>query len=404
MFGELIERAKAGIVTLMKKWYILLVLLMVTAFGTGCVTGPFSTDSELYYAPYITLPEGSSSFIAINWITPDEVAGEISWGLSPKRMIITQTTEESRYHQVYLVALKPNTLYYYTVDGGKTVHRFNTAKVSEDIVSLAIIGGGRGVDTGGEESEGISKSVKFTHPDVVVQLDTFTNYSLFLRPRERTFQTFTNYSMEVPFIPAPSVEDYSGSHADFLSVLFPGHYSPYGDSFTEYGNLVRLVVVNPANHTHEHIDWLRAALSEPFAGPTLVFFNQNPFSAVQASTSSTKNASATAFWSQLMGMFYDLGISHLFWGETQGLRYYSFSFAGNNLHFFGTGGNGSIVERSGTEEVVDDFGLLYALESPHYMMVYVSHQTLRVEVYLANGEQLYDKGEPVQWVFPIGNS
>ncbi len=391
----------------MSRRYLLLLISVITLFlGISCVTGPFSAGSELYYSPYITFPQENTTVVAVNWITPRDEVGEISWGVSPSRMTVTQSTPEGSYHQAILKALKSNTLYYYTVDGGERIHRFNTPKVEEESLSLAIVGGGSGVVAGSVEASFISRSIKFSHPDVVVQLNSFTEFALFPRPRESTFATIAPYSMEIPFFPVPSVYDYGNKdfaekNLEFLATLFPGSYSPFGDMVRVYGELVRLVFINPDDYQDDHVRWIRSTLQKPFQGSTLVFFNKNPFQESSPSGSSEEEEFSD-FWSQFMGVLYDVDLSYLFWGETLGFRYYSFPLAGREVHFFGTGGNGEVVDRYQAlpEETV---GLNYAMDSSHYLMAYITKESLTLEVLQVNGEPFLEKGEPLQWVFPIDN-
>ncbi len=374
----------------MKKFVFLIALTI--SFLFGCATGPFGSSTDLYNKPYVTLVQDRSFKISINWVSSKKVEGELLYGVSPNRMILSQKTEEGRYHHVDIVALKPNTLYYYTIDGGTTIHKFNTPKLEEDSVSIAILGGGSYVNGESSEAQEISKSIKMQHPDMIMSFDQFLTYNIFLRPKAQTFRNFFPYSMEVPLLPGPSVSDYDASNIEFLTELFPSTYSPYGDYTVQYGELVRIAIINPRNQSTEHLAWVRDMLAEPFSGYTFVGIHSNPF----FRSSGEESSGDIPYWSSLMGIFYDLDIPFVFYGDTGGLQYYKFSFGPKNLHFWGTGGNGSV---SNKREASSETGLQYLFEEPHYLMVYITRKSISIEVFLSSGEPLYVDGEPVQWVF-----
>ncbi len=367
-------------------------LLIIISLLLGCASGPFGNNTELYNRPYVTLIQDDHLKVVINWVTAKKVEGEITYGISPNRMILTQTTPEGRYHQANLIALKPNTLYYYTIDGGETIHKFNTPKVEESAVSIAIIGGGASVDGSSEEAREISQSIKMNHPDMVINFDQFLVYNIFLRPNAQPFRNIFPYSMEVPILPGFSSADYEDQNLEFLTDLFPSTYSSYGDYSLVYGELVRIFMINPKDQSSDHLAWIRESLSQPFSGVTLVGIHSNPFIRGKSSDS----LDSVAYWSNLMGIFYDLNVPFIFYGDTRGLQYYSISFGPKNLNFWGTGGNGAVSSRG---EAAVDTGLQYVLESPHYLMVYVTESNISVEVFLPSGEPLYVEGEPVQWMF-----
>ncbi len=374
----------------MKK-FVFLAILSISLI-LGCATGPFGSSTDLYNRPYVTLIQDRSFKISINWVSSKKVEGELLYGISPSRMILSQKTPEGRYHQVDIVALKPNTLYYYTIDGGTTIHKFNTPKLEEDSVSIAIIGGGSYVNGDSSEAQEISKSIKMQHPDMIISFDQFLTYNIFLRPNAQTFRNFFPYSMEVPLLPGPSVNDYDAQNIEFLTQLFPSTYNPYGDYTIKYGELVRIVIINPRNQSTEHLESVRESLAEPFTGYTLVGIHSNPF----VRKPSEDSRGDIPFWSSLMGIFYDLDTPFVFYGDTGGLQYYKFPFGPKNLHFWGTGGNGSV---SSKRETSSEAGLQYLFEEAHYLMVYITEERVSIEVFLSSGEPLYVEVEPVQWIF-----
>ncbi|MBN2432590.1 MAG: metallophosphoesterase family protein [Acidobacteria bacterium] len=106
--------------SLIRKWYVWLVVLLVIAAGARYL---YIASGSWYWGdrkPYLQRPAPTE--ITVRWRTSEEVTAWLKYGPAPGTWAHTITEAEPAHeHEVRVTGLQPDTLYYYAVGSGETV-------------------------------------------------------------------------------------------------------------------------------------------------------------------------------------------------------------------------------------------------------------------------------------------
>jgi predicted phosphodiesterase len=111
-------------------WIIL--ILASSMFGIIYLTPPLAARN-FSTKPYLNWIGGqnTSTSIIVSWVTSSETTGEVSYGISQTSLdtIVAGDSVPTKYHQILLTGLSPNTTYYYKTSASSEIFHFTTAPV-----------------------------------------------------------------------------------------------------------------------------------------------------------------------------------------------------------------------------------------------------------------------------------
>eukprot|EP01060_Flectonema_neradi_P033330 TRINITY_DN5578_c0_g1_i1.p1 TRINITY_DN5578_c0_g1~~TRINITY_DN5578_c0_g1_i1.p1 ORF type:complete len:470 (+),score=101.07 TRINITY_DN5578_c0_g1_i1:66-1412(+) len=120
---------------------------MLTSLSLAAVTLAGSNPEQVRIALQGADSQGNPTGMSIGWYTENEVSGVVKFGLSPSELQQNATGDSKQYyadhgyhHNAVLPNLKPNTKYYYQIEGDE-IRSFKSAPTGTDeTFSVSIIG------------------------------------------------------------------------------------------------------------------------------------------------------------------------------------------------------------------------------------------------------------------------
>jgi hypothetical protein len=245
--------------------FIFLVLIAAVKAGADFTKGPYLQLGNQTESPRL------SDRITVCWEGDTATTGRVYYGTSPDSLdLFVQDTVGSTMHEVELVGLEPNRLYFYQVDDGTTlspISYFRTAPEDPcQSFTFAVMGDTR---TNHAEHQMVIDMMISRAPDFYIHSGDMINTG----SSEAEWQTY--FDIEGPLMSFSPLAPVIGNHESpfmlykkYFSV--PLNLNPDEEYYSwDYGN-VHFLILNTENTQAAYMDlqnsWIQSDLTEALAG------------------------------------------------------------------------------------------------------------------------------------------
>lgn len=342
----------------------------------------YSYSAIIEKGPY--LQNANQTSITICWVSSEEDVGEVRYGKENKLKNKIKEKEKTRFHQIILDKLSPQTEYSYRISGDgyeSQIYKFKTASKEETPFTFIVFGDTR---TGHNAHKEIVGKIISINPDFVVNTGDLIGDGENLFDWDMFFDINKELMKTIPYYPVlGNHERDSKNYFDFFAL--PGEERYYSFS---WGNSHFIVLDSNGTYlrSKKQKDFLKQELENNKNKKFIfVFFHQPPYSSKDARKMERENI--RYYWGQI---FEEYKPDIVFNGHDHNYQH----FFVKGTHYIVAGGGGAPLYNVETP----DEGYLKGEEANHFCIIYIAGEKLKMEVYRADGSIIevleINKGTP----------